>query len=79
MKTSTNRILTTHVGSLIRPAKLLEFVGQRHKHQDIDQGAYARVLKESVSQIVREQAEHGVDVVSDGECGKMISWSQYVL
>ena len=29
--------------------------------------------------IVREQAEHGVDVVSDGECGKMISWSQYVL
>jgi 5-methyltetrahydropteroyltriglutamate--homocysteine methyltransferase len=37
------------------------------------------VLKESVEVIVREQAEHGVDVVSDGECGKMISWSQYVL
>jgi 5-methyltetrahydropteroyltriglutamate--homocysteine methyltransferase len=79
MKTSTNRILTTHVGSLIRPAKLLEFVGQRHQGRSIDSAAYAQVLKESVAQIVREQAEHGVDVVSDGECGKMISWSQYVL
>jgi 5-methyltetrahydropteroyltriglutamate--homocysteine methyltransferase len=79
MKTSTNRILTTHVGSLIRPPELLEFVGQRHQGRDIDAGAYARVLKESVAKIVREQAEHGVDVVSDGECGKMISWSQYVL
>jgi 5-methyltetrahydropteroyltriglutamate--homocysteine methyltransferase len=79
MKTSTNRILTTHVGSLIRPPKLLEFVAQRHQGKEPDKDAYARVLKESVAQIVREQAEHGVDVVSDGECGKMISWSQYVL
>jgi 5-methyltetrahydropteroyltriglutamate--homocysteine methyltransferase len=79
MKTSTNRILTTHVGSLIRPPQLLEFVAQRHQGKALDKAAYARVLKDSVAQIVREQAEHGVDVVSDGECGKMISWSQYVL
>jgi 5-methyltetrahydropteroyltriglutamate--homocysteine methyltransferase len=79
MKISTNRILTTHVGSLIRPPELLEFVAQRHKGRALDKGAYARVLAESVAGIVQEQAAHGVDVVSDGECGKMISWSQYVL
>jgi len=79
MKISTNRILTTHVGSLIRPPELLAFVAQRHKGQALDKAAYARVLADSVAGIVQEQAAHGVDVVSDGECGKMISWSQYVL
>jgi len=79
MKISTDRILTTHVGSLIRPPKLLEFVGARHQGKPLDRAGYAKCLTESVAQIVREQADHGVDVVSDGECGKMISWSQYVL
>jgi 5-methyltetrahydropteroyltriglutamate--homocysteine methyltransferase len=79
MKRSTDRILTTHVGSLIRPPELLEFIGKRHRGETIDQGAYVRCLKDTVAKVVREQAEAGVDVVSDGEYGKTISWSQYVL
>ncbi|MBI2317787.1 MAG: cobalamin-independent methionine synthase II family protein [Betaproteobacteria bacterium] len=47
--------------------------------QPVDDATYARVLRESVCEIVREQARVGVDVVSDGECGKAISWSQYAL
>ena len=79
MKRSTDRILTTHVGSLIRPPELLEFIGARQQGKPIDQRAYVQCLKDSVAKIVREQAAAGVDVVSDGECGKTISWSQYVL
>ena len=45
----------------------------------VDDATYARVLRESVAEIVRQQAMAGVDVVSDGECGKAISWSQYAL
>ena len=41
--------------------------------------AYQACLKETVAEVVREQAEIGIDVVSDGEFGKSISWSQYVL
>jgi 5-methyltetrahydropteroyltriglutamate--homocysteine methyltransferase len=87
MKQSTDRILTTHVGSLIRPAPLQEFLrakqaGKSHdKSHDksYDQAAYEACLKSSVADVVRKQAEVGVDVVSDGEFGKSISWSQYVL
>ena len=79
MKHSTNRILTTHVGSLIRPEPLLDCMRAKQAGKPVDDATYARVLRESVSQIVREQAKAGVDVVSDGECGKAISWSQYAL
>jgi len=79
VKKSTNRILTTHVGSLIRPPELLEFIGARQSGKPTDKAAYAKCLKDSVAKIVRQQAEAGVDVVSDGEFGKTISWSQYVL
>src|SRR6201984_2936300 len=79
MKRSTNRILTTHVGRLIRPSALLVFLRARQAHQPYDEAAYARCLSDSVTAIVRRQAEAGVDVVSDGEFGKSISWSQYVL
>ena len=79
MKRSTNRILTTHVGSLIRPEPLLDCMRAKQAGKPVDDATYARVLRESVSEIVREQAKAGVDVVSDGECGKAISWSQYAL
>ena len=79
MKRSTDKILTTHVGSLIRPAKLLEFIGPLQAGKPYDEAAYAACLKESVADIVREQADAGIDVVSDGEFGKSISWSQYAL
>lgn len=79
MKRSTDRILTTHVGSLIRPPELLEFLRARQDGRPLDEEAYAACLKGSVAGVVRRQAEAGVDVVSDGEFGKSISWSQYAL
>jgi 5-methyltetrahydropteroyltriglutamate--homocysteine methyltransferase len=79
MKRSTDRILTTHVGSLIRPEPLLDFMRARQSGKSVDQQAYDRCLGDSVAGIVRRQAEAGVDVVSDGEFGKAISWSQYAL
>src|SRR4030095_1812233 len=79
MKRSTDRILTTHVGSLIRPQPLQEFLRARQKGGPLDQRAYDKCLTDSVAEVVRRQAEAGVDVISDGEFGKSISWSQYVL
>jgi 5-methyltetrahydropteroyltriglutamate--homocysteine methyltransferase len=79
MQRSTDRILTTHVGSLIRPPALQDFLRARQAGRPFDQAAWDRCLTESVAGIVREQAEVGVDVVSDGEFGKSISWSQYAL
>src|SRR4029077_5859171 len=79
MKRSSNRILTTHVGSLIRPDALQEFLRARQSGKPYDQAAYDKCLADSVADVVRRQAEAGIDVVSDGEFGKSISWSQYVL
>jgi 5-methyltetrahydropteroyltriglutamate--homocysteine methyltransferase len=79
MKRSSERILTSHVGSLIRPPALLEFLSAKQAGKPFDQAAYSKVLTQSVADVVREQAEAGVDVVSDGEFGKSISWSQYAL
>jgi 5-methyltetrahydropteroyltriglutamate--homocysteine methyltransferase len=79
MKRSTDRILTTHVGSLIRPPELQEFMRARQAHQPYDRAAYEQCLRESVAEAVRRQAEIGVDVVSDGEYGKAVSWNQYVI
>ena len=72
-------ILTTHVGSLIRPPALLEFIRARQKREPYDEAAYQRTLGDSVKEVVRCQAELGIDVPSDGEFGKAISWSQYAL
>ena len=79
MKYSSNRILTTHVGSLIRPPALREFLRAKQSGKPYDQAAFAKCLKGSVAEVVRQQAKVGVDVVSDGEFGKAISWSQYAL
>jgi 5-methyltetrahydropteroyltriglutamate--homocysteine methyltransferase len=79
MKRSTNRILTTHVGSLIRPKELQEFLRLKQSGKSYDQTAYDACLTKSVADIVKQQAAAGIDVVSDGEFGKAISWSQYVL
>ena len=79
MKRSTDRILTTHVGSLIRPQPLQAFLRAKQTGTSFDREAYEQCLTESVAAIVRRQAEVGIDVVSDGEFGKSISWSQYAL
>ncbi len=79
MKQSTDRILTTHVGSLIRPQALQEFLRAKQARKPYDEKAYAACLTGSVAEVVRQQAQAGIDVVSDGEFGKSISWSQYAL
>jgi 5-methyltetrahydropteroyltriglutamate--homocysteine methyltransferase len=79
MKHSDTKILTTHVGSLILPPEFVALL----KAMDVgDVSAAARYpdwLREAVEQIVREQADIGIDVVSDGEFGKSSSWSRYIL
>jgi 5-methyltetrahydropteroyltriglutamate--homocysteine methyltransferase len=79
MKRSTDRILTTHVGSLIRPAALQDIMRAKQGDKPYDQAAYETCLKQSVADVVGRQAEIGVDVISDGEYGKAISWNQYVV
>ena len=65
MKRSSTRILTTHAGSLPRPADLLEMA------QRPDRGeAYAERVRHAVTDIVRQQIEHGLDVIDDGEMSK---------
>jgi len=79
MKRSTDRILSTHVGSLIRPDALQEFLRAKQGGKPYDEMAYQTCLADSVAAVVRQQAKAGIDVVSDGEFGKSISWAQYAL
>jgi 5-methyltetrahydropteroyltriglutamate--homocysteine methyltransferase len=79
MKRSTDRILTTHVGSLIRPQALQDFLRLKQAGKPYDEPAFEKCLQTSVAEVVRQQAKVGIDVISDGEFGKTISWSQYAL
>jgi 5-methyltetrahydropteroyltriglutamate--homocysteine methyltransferase len=58
---------------------LQEFLRARQGGKSYDEKAYQTCLTESVGDVVREQAQAGIDVVSDGEFGKSISWAQYAL
>jgi 5-methyltetrahydropteroyltriglutamate--homocysteine methyltransferase len=75
---ATDRILVTHVGSLIRPPRLVEFLRASEDGKPYDKAAYERCLTESVAEIVRQQVEAGVDVVSDGEFSKGVNWAFYI-
>jgi 5-methyltetrahydropteroyltriglutamate--homocysteine methyltransferase len=79
MKRSNNRIFTTHVGSLIRPQSLQDFLRSKRAANPYDENAYQKCLTTSVADVVRDQAQAGIDIVSDGEFGKSISWAQYAL
>ena len=79
MKRSTERILTTHVGSLVRPQALQQFLRAQQAGEPFEEADYGRCLAQSVAEVVRRQAAAGIDVISDGEFGKSISWSQYAL
>src|SRR5262245_24367873 len=70
MRRSTDRILTTFVGSLIRPPEVLAL------ESSSDETEKTAVLKDAVKEVVGKQADVGVDVVSDGEFGKS-SWFDY--
>ena len=73
-----NRILTTHVGSLIRPPKFVELLRAIENNQPPAPNVYETMLRDSVADVVRQQAEAGVDIVSDGEFGKGNNWAFYV-
>ncbi len=77
MKTSSSRILTTHVGSLARPPELIELMWAKETGGPYDHDALAAQVKESVADVVRLQAEAGIDIPSDGEYAKA-SFSAYV-
>jgi 5-methyltetrahydropteroyltriglutamate--homocysteine methyltransferase len=75
---SRNRILTTHVGSLVRPPELAAYLREIEDGRSYDVAAFSAQLKESISEVVRQQAEAGVDIVSDGEFAKTGNWAWYV-
>ena len=78
MPQNADRILTTHVGSLIRPPKLIEFWRAIEDGKPYDEAAFETCLTESVATVVRQQAEVGIDIVSDGEFSKGVNWAFYV-
>jgi 5-methyltetrahydropteroyltriglutamate--homocysteine methyltransferase len=71
------RVLTTHTGSLIRPPELLDFARSIEDGAETDEAAYDQALEQAVADVVRLQAEAGIDVVDDGEMGKA-SWITYL-
>jgi 5-methyltetrahydropteroyltriglutamate--homocysteine methyltransferase len=77
MKLSTDRILTTHVGSLPRPPELLALLEARETGRGFDQAAFEARLAGAVREVVAKQMSAGIDSVCDGELGK-ISYTTYV-
>ena len=77
MKRSTDRILTTHVGSLARPNDLLEVMREKESGRPYDREAFEARVRSAVGEVVRRQADCGIDVVADGEQGK-VSFLAYV-
>lgn len=77
MKRSDDRILTTHVGSIVRPEALLALASQKIGPPK-DVAGYTVALRDAVKEVVRKQVAAGIDIVNDGEYGKS-SWANYVL
>ena len=71
MKRSTDRILTTHVGSLPRPAELVEMIRDKLAGRTIDAEAFETRVESAVAEMVRNQERAGIDVVADGEMGRI--------
>lgn len=70
MKLSTNRILTTHVGSLPRSSAVVDLLFKREHEETYDQNEFDSVMSQAVAETVRKQVEIGIDIVSDGETSK---------
>ena len=70
MRRSADRVLTTHVGSLPRPADLHAMSLARNKGETVDEAAYAARLRGAVADIVKKQVELGIDIVDDGDMSK---------
>jgi len=77
MKTSTERILTTHVGSMPRPQVVVDQLFAQDKDEGYDPAEFDRVMAEAVTEVARKQRAAGVDIISDGEMSK-ISYATYI-
>ena len=71
MKRSIERILTTHAGSLPRPSDLLAMIEARAKDEKLETAAFAARVEGAVGEAVRRQIDAGVDIVGDGEMGRL--------
>ena len=77
MKLSTERILTTHVGSLPRSAEVVELLYKKDNGEPYDAAAFDAAIAAGVAEAVAKQVAAGVDIVSDGETSK-VGYSTYV-
>ena len=79
MRQSTDRILTTHVGSMPRPQALVDvLIAKDHDRLEISTAEYDKIIADAVDAVVKRQVEAGVDIVSDGEASK-VSYSTYMM
>src|SRR5689334_2018681 len=74
----TNRIRTTHAGSLVRPPRLIGHLTAILSGQPHDEAEFNRELTTSVMDVVARQAAIGLDIINDGEFGKT-HWYRYVI
>jgi 5-methyltetrahydropteroyltriglutamate--homocysteine methyltransferase len=77
MKQSTDRILTTHTGSLPRPGELLTLISAAESGKVSDVAQLQTRVRSAVAEVVRKQVDAGVDIVNDGEASKP-SYATYV-
>ncbi|MCH7509831.1 MAG: cobalamin-independent methionine synthase II family protein [Proteobacteria bacterium] len=77
MKNSSDRILTTHVGSLPRPQRVADLIFAKERDEDYDRTEFDQSIAEGVTEAVTRQVDAGIDVVSDGEMSK-ISYATYI-
>lgn len=77
MQRSRDRFLTTHTGSLPRPDDLIRMMYAKEEGVPVDAGALAAQVKEAVAEVVKKQADAGVDLINDGEMSKP-SYATYI-
>jgi len=78
VKRSSERMLTTHVGSLPRPQAFLDVTPRPGEPAVVDDATWQAALRAAITEAVQQQAEIGVDVISDGEFGKS-NWQAYIM
>jgi 5-methyltetrahydropteroyltriglutamate--homocysteine methyltransferase len=76
MKISSDRILTTHTGSLPRPADLVALLNKKELGEDYNRREYSDRIRRAISEIVCKQVDTGIDIVDDGEHSK-VNWMAY--
>lgn len=77
MKRSTERFLTTHTGSLPRPDDLIRMMYAKEEGVPVDRKALGARIREAVAEVVKKQADAGVDLINDGELSKP-SYATYI-